>query len=269
MDVRRHITAGRLSELFGASQVETDTFIRTLGWRRVAEQELQLLSAEHPPLPRRVRRRGERLPASHDPGRHLPGVQPARVCRASTTRPRTGRRSTPSRGSRRWRGTSAPTSIARSRPSLMIARVGPGPSRGAVAGLSAQRLRPDRHRRVRCAAAPSIPTPRRLPTGAARQGLPEADADRLHRRAADGVAAAGVRADAGRRPLGRRGDRLQLLGRLGRPDRDRQADPGQRPAPGDLDPVDLRPGRAALPDRVRRPARSRSPASASPGCPVW
>ena len=45
MDVRRHITAGRLSELFGPSQVETDTFIRTLGWRRVAEQELQLLSA--------------------------------------------------------------------------------------------------------------------------------------------------------------------------------------------------------------------------------
>ena len=45
MDVRRHITAGRLAELFGAAQVETDTFIRTLGWRRVAEQELQLLSA--------------------------------------------------------------------------------------------------------------------------------------------------------------------------------------------------------------------------------
>jgi penicillin amidase len=45
MDVRRHITAGRLSELFGPSQVETDTFIRTLGWRRVAEQELQLVSA--------------------------------------------------------------------------------------------------------------------------------------------------------------------------------------------------------------------------------
>jgi penicillin amidase len=45
MDVRRHLTAGRLSELFGASQVETDTFIRTLGWRRVAQAELQLLSA--------------------------------------------------------------------------------------------------------------------------------------------------------------------------------------------------------------------------------
>jgi len=44
MDVRRHITAGRLSEMFGASQVPTDTFLRTLGWRRIAEQEVDLLS---------------------------------------------------------------------------------------------------------------------------------------------------------------------------------------------------------------------------------
>ena len=44
MDVRRHITAGRLSEMFGASQVPTDTFLRTLGWRRIAEQEVELLS---------------------------------------------------------------------------------------------------------------------------------------------------------------------------------------------------------------------------------
>jgi penicillin amidase len=46
MDFRRHITAGRLSELFGASQVETDTYLRTMGWRRVAEQEIALLSPE-------------------------------------------------------------------------------------------------------------------------------------------------------------------------------------------------------------------------------
>ncbi|MFJ6103765.1 penicillin acylase family protein [Streptomyces sp. NPDC092359] len=39
MDVRRHVTAGRLSEMFGESQVETDSFLRTLGWRRVAQQE--------------------------------------------------------------------------------------------------------------------------------------------------------------------------------------------------------------------------------------
>ncbi|MEJ3405899.1 penicillin acylase family protein [Rathayibacter sp. YIM 133350] len=43
MDFRRHTTAGRLSELFGASQVGTDTFLRTLGWRAVAEKEVALL----------------------------------------------------------------------------------------------------------------------------------------------------------------------------------------------------------------------------------
>ncbi|GAA1502826.1 penicillin acylase family protein [Agromyces terreus] len=43
MDFRRHVTAGRLSELFGASQVGTDTFVRTLGWRNVAEQEYEAL----------------------------------------------------------------------------------------------------------------------------------------------------------------------------------------------------------------------------------
>ncbi|WP_203913115.1 penicillin acylase family protein [Rhizocola hellebori] len=44
MDFRRHVTAGRVSELFGASQVETDTYLRTMGWRRVSEQEWPLLS---------------------------------------------------------------------------------------------------------------------------------------------------------------------------------------------------------------------------------
>ncbi|MEU2239469.1 penicillin acylase family protein [Streptomyces sp. NPDC018338] len=47
MDVRRHVTAGRLSEMFGESQVETDSFLRTLGWRRVAQEEYdKVLSAE-------------------------------------------------------------------------------------------------------------------------------------------------------------------------------------------------------------------------------
>jgi penicillin G amidase len=43
MDFRRHVTAGRLSELFGSSQLGTDEFLRTLGWRRVAEQEAAAL----------------------------------------------------------------------------------------------------------------------------------------------------------------------------------------------------------------------------------
>ena len=43
MDFRRHVTAGRLSELFGEDQVDADAFIRTMGWRRVAKQELPSL----------------------------------------------------------------------------------------------------------------------------------------------------------------------------------------------------------------------------------
>ena len=46
MDLRRHITAGRLAELVGEPGVETDKVIRTMGWRRVAEQELPMLQPE-------------------------------------------------------------------------------------------------------------------------------------------------------------------------------------------------------------------------------
>ncbi|QIK74398.1 penicillin acylase family protein [Nocardioides piscis] len=46
MDVRRHVTSGRLAELFGEDGLETDKYIRTMGWRRVAEQEWALLDAE-------------------------------------------------------------------------------------------------------------------------------------------------------------------------------------------------------------------------------
>ncbi|MFC8092248.1 penicillin acylase family protein [Streptomyces sp. NPDC057301] len=41
MDVRRHMTSGRLSEMFGKSQVDNDEFLRTLGWNRVAEEEYE------------------------------------------------------------------------------------------------------------------------------------------------------------------------------------------------------------------------------------
>jgi len=46
MDVRRHVTSGRVAELFGQSQVETDAFLRTMGWRHVADQEWQMVSPE-------------------------------------------------------------------------------------------------------------------------------------------------------------------------------------------------------------------------------
>ncbi|MGJ9411400.1 penicillin acylase family protein [Aeromicrobium sp. CF4.19] len=43
MDFRRHVTSGRLAELVGEGALETDQFVRTLGWRRVAEQEYRQL----------------------------------------------------------------------------------------------------------------------------------------------------------------------------------------------------------------------------------
>jgi len=46
MDFWRHVGSARLSEMFGASQVETDTFLRTLGWARVAQQELDALDPD-------------------------------------------------------------------------------------------------------------------------------------------------------------------------------------------------------------------------------
>lgn len=46
MEVWRHISAGRLAELFGEGQLDTDRFIRTLGWRRAAERDLAALSPD-------------------------------------------------------------------------------------------------------------------------------------------------------------------------------------------------------------------------------
>ena len=46
MEVWRHISSGRLSELFGESQLETDRFIRALDWRGAAERDLAALSPE-------------------------------------------------------------------------------------------------------------------------------------------------------------------------------------------------------------------------------
>lgn len=46
MDFRRHVTSGRLTELFGRDALKTDMFVRTLGWRRVAVAELPLLSTD-------------------------------------------------------------------------------------------------------------------------------------------------------------------------------------------------------------------------------
>ncbi|GAB4504319.1 MAG: penicillin acylase family protein [Anaerolineales bacterium] len=46
MDFWRHVGSGRLSEMFGKGQVETDMFLRTLGWRQTAEAEYAAMGPE-------------------------------------------------------------------------------------------------------------------------------------------------------------------------------------------------------------------------------
>lgn len=46
MDFWRHIGSGSLSEMFGKGQVETDSFLRTLGWKQTAEAEWEALSPD-------------------------------------------------------------------------------------------------------------------------------------------------------------------------------------------------------------------------------
>ncbi len=50
MDFWRHIGSGRLSEMFGSSEVETDTFLRTMGWARIAQQELDAMDPDEAAL---------------------------------------------------------------------------------------------------------------------------------------------------------------------------------------------------------------------------
>lgn len=114
MDVRRHMTSGKLSEMFGKSQVKTDEFLRTLGWHRVAQKEYdsklspetkKYLQAYAKGVNAYLMRQGRRG--------HLRRVRGARVhqrLRAAEV----DSRPTPWPGSRRWRGTCAATCRKRS-----------------------------------------------------------------------------------------------------------------------------------------------------------
>jgi len=46
MEISRRIGAGRLSELFGASTLDKDKYIRTLGWRQAAQRDLDAMSED-------------------------------------------------------------------------------------------------------------------------------------------------------------------------------------------------------------------------------
>jgi penicillin G amidase len=46
MDMWRHQATGRLSELLGKNTLEIDQYLQTLGWERVAQQELDMIDAD-------------------------------------------------------------------------------------------------------------------------------------------------------------------------------------------------------------------------------
>ncbi|MGH3415816.1 MAG: penicillin acylase family protein [Actinocrinis sp.] len=46
MDVDRHVTSGTLSSILGSGALDTDKFVRTLGWRDVAEQSYAQLKSD-------------------------------------------------------------------------------------------------------------------------------------------------------------------------------------------------------------------------------
>lgn len=113
MDVRRHMTAGRLSEMFGSGQVETDSFLRTLGWRKVAQEEYDNVLSEDTKKNLQAYADGvnaylKGVTARTSPSSTRPSASP------TTTSPPSGPRSTRSPGSRPWPGTCAATCRTRS-----------------------------------------------------------------------------------------------------------------------------------------------------------
>ncbi len=75
MDLRRHVTAGRLAELVGddPDAIASDKVVRTLGWRRVAVGGVGACSTTPPgAVPAGLRGRRERLPG--DPHARTPSA---------------------------------------------------------------------------------------------------------------------------------------------------------------------------------------------------
>ncbi len=176
MDFNRHVTGGRISELVGESQLDTDKYLRTMGWRRVAEQEWALATGESRtvlqayadgvnayigdrsptelgleyllPAHDRWRGRGRAVDARWTPS---PGPRPSRGTSAAT--PRT--RSTGS-GTRRPWAARAPSSSTRASPSTSTPSSSPRGRSSTASSTSRRRL--PRASPVRAARAAPVPT---------------------------------------------------------------------------------------------------------------
>lgn len=109
MDLRRHITAGRLAELVGEAGVEADRVTRTLGWRQVAEQELPLLEPETRRLLQAYADGVNAYISSHQSPSSMALEYVVLGQQFGGYTVEEWSPSTPSRGSRRWPGTSRAT----------------------------------------------------------------------------------------------------------------------------------------------------------------
>ena len=245
MDVRRHAAAGRLSELFGASQVATDTYVRTLGFRRTAEAELALQS----PSTRRY------LDAyASGVNAYLRGRSLGQISLEYTLLQLRGRDAQPEEWSAvdslavlkvfGWQlGSNAgaeavqaqvvsavgPDRAADLSPDHPLPGMEPVVESGTVVGTVFDPAAGTSAGAPRSAAVPDVPAGARGAVAGARAGA--GDADRPVR-------------------LGG-GHRVQLVGGQRRAHGERRADAVQRPAPGHGHPVAARPGRAALHDAWR------------------
>ena len=267
MDFRRHVTAGPAQRALRRGRAR-DRQVRPHAWAgaRVAEQELPLLSTDTRALPRALLRRASTPTSQTTTGlEHLAGVRRAGSRLASTPRPRSGHRSTPRPGSRRWPGTSAATSTTRSTGRSMSTRLTreqiaqlfpaypydenqPIVTQGAIVdGVYEQNARGNGTR------LPERPR-YRDPDGRARRCCERRRATRRPRRAA-------------RRH--RRRTRIQRLGSLGRAHGQRCAHPRQRPASGRVHAERLVPDGPALHRGRCRLSRSTSAASRSPAFRAW
>ena len=255
MDFRRHVTAGRLSELFGPDQVDTDEFVRTLGWRRVAEQELKLLD---PQTVAWLQAYADGVNAWLDGTVGL-GAQP----RARPPRPH---QPVVRRGA-----------LDAGRLGLVAQGDGLGPAQQPGRGAHPGPARRDAAPRPGRAALPGVPL-RRAPrpssaaTGDAKPAARPSAASRVPSRGRVDRAARrrSTRSTALPTLLGPHGPGLGSNSWVvsGEHTGYRQAAAGQRPAPRAGAALDLVPDGPALHAGSARPARSTSPGSPSPGCRV-
>ena len=238
MDVRRHVTAGRLSELFGEDGLETDRFVRTMGWRRVAERELALIKPET---------RAALEAYADGVNAYVDSRSPSELAVEYTLlraggldyhpEPWTAVDSLAWLKAMAWdlRGNMT-DEIDR-----VLAAGGPHPGAGRAA-VPRLPLRPERpHRR------PGRGRRRRLRAGRHPRGDPAPAAAGVRRGARHAAPAAGRTRPAAGAARPRRGHRQQRVGGRRRALLDRCAAPGQRPSPRGHPPGRVDAGRAALP----------------------